>query len=643
MSLYRQKLEGLGATVARLAAADLSALEASFAGSRAKLVYAVGSGGSQVCTEYFRLCRSAAGAGTTITVTPLELVADFPGPGADVWLFSGGADNPDIEAAWRAAMMSPAEAITLVTANADGAVSRLAAAESARCRVHVLPVADPKDGFVATHSVVATMSACLLTSGTLLPRWQRVRMLEDALRSGLDSEDEAALTQGFKAENTLLVLYDPHLFCVVRELETSLLEAGLCNFQHVDLRNFAHGRHVWLDKRPQTRILALTGTDTEPLWARLDALLPGPIVRRSWRFGSAGPQDNFKGVLRAFRLIEVLGDIVGIDPARPGVAGFGRGIYEDRGLVDLARSLAPAVRHKRAAIRLGKDLCPRPLAHIHRERLTHLLTSDFRGVVLDYDGTIVETDRRHEAPEAAVVGELLRLLDGGMLLGIATGRGGSAGEELRAALPKRHHDQVVMGYYNGSLIVPLARDIADSPPDADPEIRAAAERILNDSLLRPEHRAKFGPLQITIGVDDLVTPAAFDGIDAQDTLLSGLDVRVLRSQHSIDIVRAHVSKENVVRGIAEGAGLRVEQLLCVGDSGERMGNDFELLDGRSSISVQEVCDHPDGTWTLFGATPSGPAALMKLLRALKIEDGTGRFDSGMLLDRTTIEWYKRGT
>ncbi len=646
VTLYRQKLSGLGSTVAAVAAADLTALADDVAAGRERLAYAVGSGGSLVSVEFFRLCRNADRAAPTIAATPLELIADMPAAGSHIWLFSGGADNPDIEAAWRTAMASAATMVVLVTTNRDGAVAHLAAAAAdSRARLHILPVSDPKDGFLATHSVAATMAASLLASSQRPARAHFAGSLQECVGASLEiGEDDRAFSEAFEPEDTVLALYDPHLLPIVRELETSLLEAGICNFQQVDLRNFAHGRHVWLDKRSaRTRILALTSADTEPLWSAIDALLPPSVRRRHWRFAAAGPWDNFCGVVRAFGLIAALGDAAGIDPGRPGVGSFGRGIYEDRSLIGLAGALGPAVRHKRQATRLGRFACPKPLAEIHRERLTHLLTNAFRGVVLDYDGTIVETSRRTEPPAQAILDELVRILDSGLKLGIATGRGGSAGEALRAALPKRHHDHVVMGYYNGSLLVPLAYDIEQSPPDQDSEIAAVAERIQGGNLLREQHRAKFGRLQVTINADDLATADALERLHMQETLLDGLDVRVLRSQHSIDIVRASATKATVVRHVADATGVLVEEVLCVGDSGARTGNDFELLDGRSSVSVQEVCDNPEGSWTLFGETLSGPSALLKLLQALKIEDGIARFDSGLLLDDAAIDEYKRGT
>ena len=63
-------------------------------------------------------------------------------------------------------------------------------------------------------------------------------------------------------------------------LETSAWEAGLCPVQRVDFRNFAHGRHVWAGRMPEkVLVLALTSSETRPMWAEIADRLP-PGIRR---------------------------------------------------------------------------------------------------------------------------------------------------------------------------------------------------------------------------------------------------------------------------------------------------------------------------------------------------------------------------
>src|SRR3546814_12869040 len=70
--------------------------------------------------------------------------------------------------------------------------------------------------------------------------------------------------------------------------------------------------------------------------------------------------------------------------------------------------------------------------------------------------------------DLAVTAELERLHRAGLKIGIATGRGGSAGESLRRALPACVHSSVLMGYYNGGFLQTLDIYIEHAPsPPAD--------------------------------------------------------------------------------------------------------------------------------------------------------------------------------
>ena len=51
--------------------------------------------------------------------------------------------------------------------------------------------------------------------------------------------------------------------------------------------------------------------------------------------------------------------------------------------------------------------------------------------------------------------ELIRLLDVGIHLGIATGRGKSVREALQASLPETLWPLVFVGYYNGAEVAAL--------------------------------------------------------------------------------------------------------------------------------------------------------------------------------------------
>ena len=96
-----------------------------------------------------------------------------------------------------------------------------------------------------------------------------------------------------------------------------------------------------------------------------------------------------------------------------------------------------------------------------RERLSD---TRFEAAVLDYDGTIVDTRDRFVPACDEMIAELVRLLDAGVLIGIATGRGGSVQRDLRSKLPENLWRRVLVGYYNGAEIDYLDVDVAPGTP-----------------------------------------------------------------------------------------------------------------------------------------------------------------------------------
>src|SRR3546814_13284131 len=78
----------------------------------------------------------------------------------DVWLFSAGANNPDIIAAVRAAVSRRVRSLNIVTRSPSGAAAR--ELRSLGGRVHVVPVADEKDGYLSTHALTASVAALLV-------------------------------------------------------------------------------------------------------------------------------------------------------------------------------------------------------------------------------------------------------------------------------------------------------------------------------------------------------------------------------------------------------------------------------------------------------------------------------------------------
>lgn len=628
---FSGKLDALPATLDMLRDHDAHALAAALKAGSGRHALSIGSGGSAIAAEYLARCRDSLGLGPTSVQTPMQAVLEAHGlSGSDVWLFSAGGDNADVIAAAQAAVDRDAGSLNIVTRNSAGAAVAIVTRSGGSA--HIVPVSDAKDGYLATHSLLASVTALLLASDIATGDPQARDALLDPLVSRLTSMRDrtvraAAIEKlsGLARHHTVIVAADPLLRPMAVLLDTSIWEASLCHVQSTDFRNLAHGRHAWLHHRAtETLILALTGADSRSSWSALEAALPEEPHRLAIEYGAGGRLDNVLGIIDGLGIVEAIGTVVRIDPGKPGIGDFGRSVYADRSLAETATAMTRCVRHKRSNVaRLdtgGQDGVP--LHEIWRHRLKTLAAAEIGGLVFDYDGTIVRTEDRFGLPTEKIVAELVRLQQAGLLIGIATGRGGSAGEDLRRVLPPDILPAIQIGYYNGGHLRTADIDIEKDPAELDGAIGETAAWLNVRQDLFIDHRFKQRGIQITVDKATLANPYRF-ALDMEDcpAFVHGR-VRVAASGHSYDIVPARSSKLSVVETIKEKLPSNVE-VLCFGDSGARTGNDNTLLAQPFGISVGEVCGVPNGCWSLFGSGPVGPEALLRILRALKKSDAGG--------------------
>jgi hypothetical protein len=382
-------------------------------------------------------------------------------------------------------------------------------------------------------------------------------------------------------------------------------------------------------------ILALTTCESEAVWLPIAAALPSEVRTERIDLDDGGRFANAVGIVQGLALVSRMGTIAGIDPGRPGRGEFAVPIYDSDALDRLARGLTPAVRHKASARLLhdpidegGVSLCL-----LGKARLHDLGGASFVAVALDYDGTVVPNlpkEARLGPPAKDVMDELVRMVEGGVGIGFATGRGHSAGVKLREALPERIHSRILMGYYNGAHVRMLDVDIRQDPPPEDERVAEVASWIAGSGLLRAG--ADIGPhrVQVTVDHTDVLEPARFAERLRDCPAVADGSVRIISSHHSFDVVPAGTTKLKIVEALVHQSGEPAGAVLGIGDSGSPMGNDRELLSGRHSISVDSVCGSHQGSWTLFGADLQGPAALAKILRAATVTGGKVAIDLSVL-------------
>ncbi len=636
---YSAKLDSLKYTVDLYRVFDARPLAEQIRKSIGRPVVAVGSGGSHVVAYYLDRTLETLGSSRVQVQTPMDLVVSTDDlRNTVVWLFSASANNADISAAAKAARDRGCANIVLCTCNEEGNVSEWV--RNNQGEVLVVPVADKKDGYLATHSLISTCTAIFLAASVLSdgnePQVGLVSQLEAHLLQCQDTKKRSELAASFAripVASTVILIADPSLRPVSCLLETSMWETALSSVQVTDMRNFAHGRHAWLHHHTKdTFILALTGQHSQASWSRIEVAIGSAQSPLTFSYRDCGRKQNLFGIIDGLFWLEAMGLAKSVDPAKPGIADFGRSIYEDTSLSELANELPAPVRQKLGAAAQSETVfyTTNDVRKAFATKLETLRTGEIGALVLDYDGTVVSTDQRFQPPRRDIIGELIRLQCLGVAIAFASGRGGSLGQELRSVFPDEVLSKIVVGYFNGGHIISADKDLDIQRPKQDPVIIDVAQWLANDPSLMRTKNLDPKEIQLSIAHKDINNPAAFLQDLERCPAIAQDSARVVASGHSFDVIPITSNKLNVVHALQKKVGDR-KAVFSLGDSGTTIGNDYDLLARDFGLSVDRVCPDLQGCWSLYGARHTGPDALLKILRAV-ISSPAG----GIRLDVTSL-------
>lgn len=636
---FNTEMEALPSTYAWAKSQPIVQLVRAIERLQAYPLLAVGSGGSFSVCHFATHLHGLLSGQIAIPMTPLQAVSErTPSSGMGVIVPTAGGNNPDVVAAVRLLAEQEPRHIVVLCGNSESRVAAL----SARYKMidfisYELPTG--KDGFLATNSLLAF---CVLLSRAYsevagqnsdLPKEYRSLLSDKRLASRPANRHE--YFRGILERETLLLLHGPTTLSGAIDIESKFTEAALGQVQICDFRQFAHGRHHWLAKRPNdTAILSLEAPDDELVASQTLGLLPTAVPIKRIVSPGTGSTADLSAICDGFYVIESAGHFQGIDPGRPGVPSFGRKLYHANAFrvrgtpTEIPKWKGHAIERKtsKSIERLTSENRLSFWLNALDGVLKELSSARFCGLVVDYDGTLCDEEHRFDPLPSDMVSSLTELLKAGLLLGVATGRGKSVRERLREAFPKKLWPQITVGYYNGGLVLSLHSDeVPDGSDHVANELESVAVALQADRLLT-SGEITLRDRQITLTkVPGLTIQALCTYAESVINRISPNSIRVMRSGHSVDIVPQAVSKLAVVDAVRNAAAIEDTAILRIGDRGLWPGNDSQLLSSPHGLSVFEVSTDPSTCWNIAPPGYRGEQATLSYLKHLKMTKKGIRF------------------
>ena len=478
-----------------------------------------------------------------------------------------------------------------------------------------------KDGFLATNSLLATFT--LLCKAACASKYQDSRFK-------LNDLQPETFNLNLSVIQNFIVMYGATGEPVAWDIESKLTEAALGSALLSDYRNFGHGRHHWFDKRGENScIIALVTPVERELAYKTIGCLPKSVPVIYIETELDGPQASIDMLLKAFRFVNDLGEARGIDPGKPGVPGYGRLLY-NLNYYKLTNCILPAEKALDVAVlrKLGiagrenvplwvyySESCQRFVRQLNRGRFTT--------VAFDYDGTLSASDRKSRFTNGLcdeIRDALMPLLENGIQIVVATGRGKSVGESFKESIDQKYWLQIKVGYYNGACLLTLGDEDELKKwkkQHFDSELKELEEEL---KLRLPAECVgyKFEERSLQLSIEGEMTQAESQLVYDTcreiiwDKQMKG--IRVWRSSHSMDIVvYREVSKLRVIED--------PEHTLCIGDYGTVEGNDYEMLTSKYSLSVDRVSKNTESCWNIAPSGMKGLDATLYYISRMKANEG----------------------
>lgn len=625
---YQSEINALEQTYTEAIDADVTPIADFIASLAGRGLLAVGSGGSLVSASLMAQLHETAFRTVSRALTPLEfLEREGLWSRTGVALLSARGANKDILTAARSAQLSEPRAL-LGICNAVG--SRLSQVLGPQHTFELHP-SFGKDGFLATNSLLASCVAISKAYALASEAPPLSPSLREVLGDGLGGY-QSSLTASIKhllRPRTLHIIYAGPGRLAAMDLESRLSESALANSTISDIRNFGHGRHLWLAKRPDdSAVLFIHGPASTSLVKRTQRLLPKSIPTASIDLRFDDGRGVIQGLVGTILIVAAYGEAQSLDPGRPSVPDFGRAIFsvpmktgkaadDDGDLVAVERKLDAAfATSEQFDYYKGRE-------QAFREALEAAL---FRALVMDYDGTCITGRDRLKVPDKALKAALKPLLEAGIIVGFATGRGDSIFSSLREIVLDSHSKHVILALHNGTVIADLKGSVLASCNTGSEQSEGLT---IFAAAFETAGLGMFASIRTHAGQHSIIPRSQAQGrwlVRAITELCEAksLPLSVRSSGHSIDVVPRGLDKARILEYLKATHGILASAVLCIGDQGGTPGNDFLLLNAPHGLSVDRVSASTENCWNLSERGKAGPDATIAYLESLE-PIGKGKF------------------
>ena len=289
-------------------------------------LYVIGSGGSFSSATFASLLHQMTGI-ISKCLTPLEFLGyEYIDRRCSVLIITAGGNNKDILSAFDRTVSLGIKNIGIICASTSNKLVKKAEGLD-NLLVHAVDIPTGKDGFLAVNSLIASM-IWLCRAYMKVYAWPFKIPQQGDLYTEWSKEDIDKKLTDIVHRNTIVCLYDNWGKTAAVDMESKIVEAGLCNIQIADYRNFAHGRHNWLDKnRDEVSVIALVNPNCRKIASKTLALIPEYAPQANLDTGYEGPVASLALLIQVIHAVNFFGIAKGIDPGNPGVATFGRKMY----------------------------------------------------------------------------------------------------------------------------------------------------------------------------------------------------------------------------------------------------------------------------------------------------------------------------